>query len=131
MQPETDRAHRGGNSHDRDRRYMRIAFIVSRFPSVSETFILNQITGVIDQGHEVTVLARKPDGRAVHGDFEKYRLLQTTHYRTTPSNFFLRIVMATKVLATFGVRHPIITLRSLNFLRYGSQATSLKLLFAA
>jgi hypothetical protein len=34
---------------------MKIAFIVGTFPSLSETFILNQITGLIDRGHEVHI----------------------------------------------------------------------------
>ncbi len=34
---------------------MKIAFIVWRFPVLSEAFILNQITGLIDRGHEVHI----------------------------------------------------------------------------
>ncbi|MEN9519388.1 MAG: hypothetical protein RLZZ381_1976, partial [Cyanobacteriota bacterium] len=34
---------------------MRIAFLVDQFPSLSETFILNQITGLIDRGHEIDI----------------------------------------------------------------------------
>ena len=110
---------------------MRIAFIVGRFPSVSETFVLNQITGVIDRGHEVVVFgASRTAGRST-ADFEKYQLAEKTHYRLTPSNVFKRLVKAAGVLATFGLRHPIVTLRSLNFFRYGLEATSFKLLFAA
>ena len=30
---------------------IKIAFIVGKFPSLSETFTLNQITGLIDPGH--------------------------------------------------------------------------------
>jgi colanic acid/amylovoran biosynthesis glycosyltransferase len=36
---------------------MRVAVLVTEFPSVSETFILNQITGLIDRGHEVGIFA--------------------------------------------------------------------------
>lgn len=36
---------------------MRIAFIVDRFPKISETFILNQITGLIDRGHDIDIYA--------------------------------------------------------------------------
>jgi colanic acid/amylovoran biosynthesis glycosyltransferase len=52
---------------------MRIAFIVGGFPLISETFILNQITGLMDLGHEVDIYARRssPD-RAVHPEVEKY-----------------------------------------------------------
>ncbi len=37
---------------------MKIAFIVGGFPSISETFILNQITGLIDRGHDVEIFAK-------------------------------------------------------------------------
>jgi colanic acid/amylovoran biosynthesis glycosyltransferase len=37
---------------------MKIGFIVSSFPSLSQTFILNQITGLLDLGHDVEIFAR-------------------------------------------------------------------------
>ena len=37
---------------------MKIAFIVSGFPTLSETFILNQITGLLDLGHDVEIFAQ-------------------------------------------------------------------------
>jgi hypothetical protein len=35
---------------------MKVAFIIGEFPSFSKTFILNQITELIDQGHRVDIL---------------------------------------------------------------------------
>jgi len=32
---------------------MKIAFVINEFPCLSETFILNQITGMLDLGHDV------------------------------------------------------------------------------
>jgi len=62
---------------------MRIAFIVGQFPALSETFILNQIAGLLDRGHEVDILAYTPgaDPR-IHADAKKYRLLERTYYLT-------------------------------------------------
>lgn len=37
---------------------MKIAFIVSQYPSVSETFIHNQIVGMLEMGHNVDVYAK-------------------------------------------------------------------------
>ena len=37
---------------------MRVAFIVTSFPNVSATFILDKITGLIERGHEVILSAR-------------------------------------------------------------------------
>ena len=56
---------------------MRIVFILEAFPALSETFILNQITGLIDLGHEVEIFARyQPKDKTVHSDVCKYNLIQ-------------------------------------------------------
>lgn len=55
---------------------MRIAFFVHRFPALSETFILNQITGLLDHGHQVMVFSEwGAEGSVVHPDVEAYRLM--------------------------------------------------------
>jgi colanic acid/amylovoran biosynthesis glycosyltransferase len=62
-------------------RIMRIAHFVDCFPSVSETFILNQLTGLLDRGHDVEVFAvRAGDPKVVHADVHKYGLVEKTHY---------------------------------------------------
>ena len=38
---------------------MRIGFIVENFPALSETFILNQMIGLMDTGHEIRIFASK------------------------------------------------------------------------
>ncbi|RYM06513.1 colanic acid biosynthesis glycosyltransferase WcaL [Sporolactobacillus sp. THM7-7] len=60
---------------------MKILVIVGVFPKLSQTFILNQITGFIDAGHEVTILAKKGEaGGRVHEDVTKYRLMDRVIY---------------------------------------------------
>lgn len=60
---------------------MKITFIAIAFPTVSETFILNQITGLLDLGHDVTVIARLGSGeQQVHADFVKYKLADRISY---------------------------------------------------
>ncbi len=64
---------------------MKIAFIVDLFPKLSETFILNQITGLIDLGHEVDIFARSnPCEKKVHREVEEYQLMARTHYFLDP-----------------------------------------------
>lgn len=59
---------------------LRIAFLLNGFPLLSETFILNQITGLIDRGHEVLIFIRSPRHEPkVHEDVDRYRLLDKTH----------------------------------------------------
>ena len=72
---------------------MRVAFILVRFPLLSETFILNQIVGVIDRGHEVDIYTYKlGDTSNMHPAVEKYRLLDRTYHvvPTISVNYFLR-----------------------------------------
>ena len=66
---------------------MKIAFILSSFPCLSETFILSQITGLLDRGHDLRILAKNnPKKAVVHHDFEKYCLQKRTRYFSTPKN---------------------------------------------
>lgn len=111
---------------------MKIAFFVNQFPSLSETFILNQITGLIDRGHEVDIYADRPDdSEKQHPDVEKYHLLERTCYIGRPDNYFWRIFKLFKLpLANF-INKPSIFFQSLNVLKYGGEAKSLTLLYAA
>ncbi len=60
---------------------MRIAMVVSAFPKLSETFILDQITGLLDLGCDVEVFSlARPNEEKVHPDVERYRLLDRTVY---------------------------------------------------
>ncbi|MEX1015648.1 MAG: glycosyltransferase [Phycisphaeraceae bacterium] len=60
---------------------MRIAYVVNTFPSVSQTFVLNQMTGMIDRGHDVTIFAvRRDTAMPVSPLIERYRLLARTRY---------------------------------------------------
>ena len=46
---------------------MKVAFIVGQFPILSETFILNQIVGLIERGHDVDIYAdQKGDLNKIH-----------------------------------------------------------------
>ena len=60
---------------------MRIAFIVDRFPNVSETFILNQITGLMDRGHHIDIYADwVQDLNEAQPDVIDYGLLNQARY---------------------------------------------------
>lgn len=111
---------------------MKIAFIVTFFPALSETFILNQITGLIERGHEVDIYA--DDSRKelkVHPDVEKYSLINRTYYNKIPTNKILRLLNGIKLLLTNFHKNPPVIVRSLNFFKYGSNAISLRLLYMA
>jgi colanic acid/amylovoran biosynthesis glycosyltransferase len=65
---------------------MRVAMIAGSFPLISETFILRQITGLIDLGHEVDIYAewRPPAGMPLHPAVLQYALLARTTYIDLP-----------------------------------------------
>src|SRR6185369_9437461 len=67
-------------------RPLRIAIFTGIFPVVSETFILRQITGLIDLGHEVDIYADcAPEASAsIHPEVVKYRLGERTIYMEMP-----------------------------------------------
>ncbi|BAC90406.1 colanic acid biosynthesis glycosyltransferase WcaL [Gloeobacter violaceus] len=101
---------------------MRIAFLVNEFPSLSETFILNQVCGLIDLGHSVDIYAMRP-GRAAlnHPDVQKYRLLERCHYALPKKGRLLRGFHGLGLLLDVIRDNPSLLLRYLGALRqYGA-----------
>ena len=65
---------------------LRIAMFVGCLPVVSETFILRQITGLLDLGHAVDIYAdTRGDLASAHPEVEKYRLLERTTFMDMPA----------------------------------------------
>jgi len=108
---------------------MEIGFLVNEFPALSETFILNQITGLIERGHAVHIFAASR-GRdpARHPDVDRFELLgKTRYFHQAPGPGSRR--RAAAFVFSASLRSPGTALRSLNVLRFG--ASSLELLRAA
>ena len=76
---------------------MKIAIVVPRFPVISQTFIINHIKGLIDEGHSVSILAiNKSSSTKRHKVVDDYHLLdRTTFLKKIPSNKGLRRLWAT------------------------------------
>ena len=111
---------------------MKIAVIVSSFPCLSETFILNQITGLIDMGCEVRVIAfGKPDEQKQHPDVSVYRLLDKTIYIQPPkTKWGTRLKAAVQTLLAF-FRHPLFVYRLQKTLLADGRSYSYPKLFIA
>jgi len=92
---------------------MKIAFIVNSFPALSATFILNQITGLLDLGCDVRIIARTdPREPAIHPDVVRYDLLSRTRYiPTVPKNKALCLVKALGLIAANFHKAPLVLLR--------------------
>lgn len=105
---------------------MRIAVFVEKFPVLSETFVLNQITGLIDRGHDVHVYSWRPADTVAHGEVAEYRLLERTHYwpERTKSWTWRLIRSSVKACASPTLLRPF--LRSLNP-AFGNHGRSLNL----
>jgi colanic acid/amylovoran biosynthesis glycosyltransferase len=110
---------------------MKIAFIVSEFPSLSQTFVLNQITGLLDRGHEVDIFAKKADiASIVHEEVTKYNLLERTLYFTKmPQNKLYRFIKSITLILKYLPHSPFQILKSLNFIKHGKEAVTLNLLY--
>lgn len=110
---------------------MKIAVMAGKFPSLSETFILNQITGFIANGHTVDVYGRQPENiEKNHPDIEKYRILERTYlYPKVPSNYIYRLLKAVTILAFWGVRYPVKVLKAFDIFTFGKSIFSLRLLY--
>lgn len=98
---------------------MRIAFIVDQFPALSETFILGQITGLIDSGHQVDIFTDRPGNIAkMHPEVEKYQLLERTYYTPIPTNVIWRYLTGIFLLLVNFPKAPQTVIKTLNFLKY-------------
>lgn len=110
---------------------MRIAYFVNRFPLLSETFILGQITGMIDRGHDVRIFAtgRAPTD-AAHPLVGEYDLLgRTTFGRPVNGNLLARLPRAVRVIGLAGKSRQLrAALRALDIRRHGRNALGLNLL---
>jgi colanic acid/amylovoran biosynthesis glycosyltransferase len=109
---------------------MKIAFIVGGFPVLSQTFILRQITGLLDRGHDVEIFAHSSGKDSlVHRDVEKYALLNRTRYlgsNALPANGIARVAKRAALLFINFHRKPRAVLNSLNPFRFGRRAVLLQ-----
>jgi colanic acid/amylovoran biosynthesis glycosyltransferase len=109
--------------------------LVLEFPSLNETFILDQITGLIDRGHNVDLYATSPNPEpTVHDEIARYDLLARTVYRDspefhTPQNRLRRLCKGTPLLIRSLRKNPRAALHSINVFRLGKSAALLGHLF--
>jgi len=109
---------------------MKIALVLEQFPALSEVFILNQIIGLIDSGHDGDLYSFfKNKQNRWHADIEKYELTNKVQYFNMPDNKVLRFIKALYVVGGNVFRNPLLVFKSLNIFKYGNIAMSLRLLY--
>jgi colanic acid/amylovoran biosynthesis glycosyltransferase len=106
---------------------MRVAFIVNQFPRLSETFILNQITGLINRACEVDVYAHRIGSEPiVHPDVHKYSLLRSTYCLTWagPNSLTRKLLISARYFSASFRRNSRAALKSINAFKFGRAAAS-------
>jgi len=109
---------------------MRVAMIVNGFPELSEKFLVNQVTGLLDAGVELDVYAAvRPAAGKRHGLAERYGLYGSTIYAGVPRSTKARICELPGLLAQGLARDAAATLRALRIRTYATAARNLKTLY--
>ena len=111
---------------------LRIAVIVRYFPTVSETFIVNQVNSLIEEGHDVSLYSyHKSEFNDLHKSIQKHDLISNVvYFNKPPISKILRLL----VFKLWVLKHLLkidwkLLLKTLNFFKYGKEAYTLKLFF--
>src|SRR6516162_2797742 len=109
---------------------MRIAVLTLKFPIISETFVLNQITGLLDRAHEVEIIAREKGSlETMHSDVMSYGLLDRTTYLTIPQSRVQRMIEASKIIGKLLTRQAKALVPVINHLLRFDASKALRLVF--
>ena len=106
---------------EKDNQSLRIAVIVGRFPALSQTFIINQVIGLIDRGHEVDILShgRQKADLKVHDNYYKYNLQgRVTQLPRKAGSKLVIFGQLIRLLLSNGYKDPMTALSFLNIFRY-------------
>lgn len=104
---------------------LKILFLIPRFPTISETFIVNQIIDLIDRGHMVHIFATEETKIDPHPKIVEYNLLENVFYTKFPVNVLSRLMSFFAIFFKAKANQIIGLLKTLNFFKYG--LSSLKL----
>ena len=107
---------------------MRVAFLVPRFPQLSETFIIHQALGLLERGHDVHVIGQRPTEPDV--TIREDLAARVRYEPTCRTSRLPRTAHGGRLLLTHAWRHPKL-LRTINPGRFGRYAVSCSLLHAA
>jgi colanic acid/amylovoran biosynthesis glycosyltransferase len=70
------------NKHNTQK--LRILMVVGRFPAASEIMTLNQITGLVDRGHDIHIYAISKTGDVAQPEVHQYNLLAKVYCYELP-----------------------------------------------
>lgn len=109
---------------------MKIAIFIDVFPHLNITFVINQITALIDRGHEVDIFAfSRGKEKIIHDTVYKYSLLDKTYFFNIPHNIIIRFVKAFWLFILNFHKDPYYILQCFNFKQFGQEVLSLRLFY--
>jgi len=109
---------------------LRIALFVWSFPSTSETFVLNQVTGLLDRGHEVFIFPTEAIRQGEdHIAIKQYNLADRTFYNPIEKSKLKRIAASAVKFIRHFPGHPLRMLDAINIFKYGLSALKLTKLY--
>lgn len=111
---------------------LKVAFVVGAFPSVSHTFIINQVADLLDRGVQVEVFTSgRGSTRNISERYAAYKMDDLTHELLPPPSIFRRLFGAVPKAFRLLRANPRSLLRFCNVARFGRSAWSLRLLYRA
>lgn len=110
---------------------LNIAYSISFFPALTETYLLNQLASLFDDGHDVSIFSTgtPPEEYVHHAIIAQYNMFSRVVYRPhIPKNRINRILKALYLLLR---NYPDIKylLPTLNFFKYGMYAFNLQFFY--
>ena len=114
---------------------MKIVVFLNHFPVLAETFVLNQITALLDRGHDVAIFCQTPYSDLLcHLDVQRYHLTERAIYYGIPDakppfKKIKRLSKAFHILFSHRITHWHSFLKSLNFIKFRRRALSFRLFF--
>jgi colanic acid/amylovoran biosynthesis glycosyltransferase len=111
---------------------LRIAVFVGKFIPASETFILRQITKLIERGVDVGILALAPaEPNTLLNGAQQLGLAEKVNYLGPPRGAVRRVLALLSLTAAVGLRDPLVLMRILGSVFHRRVPLSLHLLYAA
>lgn len=105
----------------------KVAFVVTDFPALSETFIINQMNGVVSLGYQVSILCTGKSNQNVgQRSLSKYRLIdKLLPINNLPTNKLIRLFYAIYLFIK-NLEYASILLTAFNWRKYGRQSVDLQ-----
>lgn len=102
---------------------MKVAALSNTFPKSSETFILNQVAGLLDREVCVDIFSEsRPDTNANHDIIQEYSLKEKTTYTSDPTTYTDGLKLLAKTLPQLILEKPVSLNLIIDQLSHGTSA---------